>query len=119
MKKTEIVCAGILVLSGIGHSIGSYFFYKTAPLTLLWALGSSLAILLLAAINSLRIYRPGDRPLAWICFFGNAAWVVACIAFAKLIGNFFDVRPDLQGVAALLLAVFSIRSAFASPTVEA
>ncbi|HUB29134.1 MAG TPA: hypothetical protein VL967_05525 [Terracidiphilus sp.] len=119
MKKVEIVCAGILVLGAIGHSIGSYYFYKTVPLTLLWALGSSLALLLLACINFLRIYRPGDRALAWICFFGNVAWVAACVAFARLIGNPFDVRPDLQGVAALLLAVFSIRSGFASRPVQA
>jgi hypothetical protein len=119
MKKAELILSGILVVGGIGHSIGSYYFYKTVPLTLLWALGSSLAILLLASINFLRIYRPGDRALAWICFFGNVAWVAACVAFAKLIGNFFDVRPDLQGVAALLLAIFSVRSAFGSRPMQA
>ena len=54
MKKTDMICAGILVLSAIGHAFGSYIAYKSDPMTLLWALSASFAVLLLAAINLLR-----------------------------------------------------------------
>lgn len=111
MKRADIICGGILVLSGIGHAVGSYIGYKSDPMTLLWALCASLAVLLLAAINLLRANRHGDRSLSWICFFGNLAWLAACITFARLLGNPFDIRPGLQGIAALALAGFSVLSA--------
>lgn len=112
MKRADLIFSGILVLGGIGHAFGSYYAYKDTPMTLLWALSGSLALLLLASINLLRVARPGDKALAWICFFGNVAWIAACVAFARITGSAFDIRPDLHGLAALALALFSLKSAF-------
>jgi hypothetical protein len=114
MKKTDMICAGILVLSAIGHAFGSYIAYKSDPMTLLWALSASFAVLLLAAINLLRANRHGDRSLSWTCFFGNLAWLAACITLARLLGNPFDIRADLQGVAVLALTGFSVKSALSA-----
>ncbi len=106
-----MIYGGILVLSAIGHAFGSYIAYKSDPMTLLWALSASLAVLLLAAINLLRTNRHGDKSLSWIFFFGNLAWLAACIALARLLGNPFDIHADLQGVAVLALTGFSVKSA--------
>ncbi|HUN83878.1 MAG TPA: hypothetical protein VMU48_05830 [Terracidiphilus sp.] len=111
MKRADIILGGILILSAIGHAFGSYAAYKSQPMVLLWALCASLAMLLLGAVNLLRVWRPGDKSLALICLFGNLAWLAPVIAFDRLIGNPFDVRPILQGIAVIGLAVFSVRSA--------
>jgi hypothetical protein len=111
VKVLDRVLASILVLGGLGHATGSYLGYRHEPLILLWALSASLFSLLVAAINLLRSGRPADRPLAWIAFAGSVALAISAFTFGILIGNAFDVRALINGLTALALAAFSLRSA--------
>lgn len=100
-----------MVVGALGHAMGSHRVYGQNPELLLWSLCASLAELLLAALNLLRAGRPDDPALAWVSFAGCLGQLVAVIAFGKLIGNFFDFRPLIQGVVTLALAGFSLRTA--------
>ena len=111
MKIIDRVFAWILILAGLLHGIGSIHMYRNEPMTMLWSLCATLLTLLLAAINLLRVERPGDRPLAWIGFAGSLSWAVAAVAAGVLIGNVFDPRPMMHWVTALVLAGFSLRAA--------
>jgi hypothetical protein len=111
MKVIDRIFAWILILGGIGHSVGSYLGYKNEPVTLLWALSASALGFLVAAINLLRAGRPTDRPLAWIAFAGSLFSAIAATSFGLLIGNLFDVRAMVHGISALALAFFSLRTA--------
>jgi exosortase/archaeosortase len=46
-----------------------------------------------------------------VSFAGCLGWLVVVIAFGKLIGNYFDFRPLIQGIVTLALAGFSLRTA--------
>jgi hypothetical protein len=83
-------------------------------MTLLWSLCASLAALLVAAVNLLRVERPSDRPLAWIALFGSLAWAAGAFAFGALIGNVFDFRALIHGLSAVILAGFSLKTLLAS-----
>jgi hypothetical protein len=54
----------LLVVGGLLHAAGSWRAFHSDPPQLLWALSGSLAALLVAALNLLRVARPNDRPLA-------------------------------------------------------
>ncbi len=100
-----------MILGGIGHGVGSYQFYKSQPMNLLWALSFSFAAFLLAALNLLRSGRSADRPLAWTSFVGCLIYCAFAVTFGWLIGNMLDFRPLVNIVVALVLAAFSVRSA--------
>jgi hypothetical protein len=108
MKIIDRVFAWILVLGGLLHGFGSFHMYAKEPMTLLWSLCATLLTLLIAAVNLLRVERPGDRPLAWISFAGSLSWAVAAFAAGVLIHNIFDPRPMMHWVTALVLAGFSL-----------
>lgn len=110
MKVVDRIFGWILAVGAILHGVGSYLVYKSEPMTLLWALCASLAALLVAAVNLLRAGRPSDRPVAWIALLGSLAWAVAAFTFGALIGNVFDARALIHGIAALVLAGFSMKT---------
>lgn len=119
MKIIERIFAGILILGGLLHGFGSFHMYRNEPMTLLWSLCATLLALLIAAVNLLRVERPGDWPLAWISFAGSLSWAVAAFAAGLLIHNIFDPRPMMHWVTALALAVFSLRAAIKPRNVKA
>lgn len=112
MKMLDRFFGALMFLGGIGHGIGSYQFYRHQPMNLLWALSGSFAVFLLAAINLVRAGRTGDHALAWISFAGCLVWMGFSGSFGLLIGNVFDFRPLINVAIALVLAAFSLRSAF-------
>jgi len=101
----------LLALGGIGHGLGAFKVYGKEPMVLLWALSGSFAIFLLAAINLLRTGRKGDRALAWVSAAGCVVWIGFALRVGQLIGNMFDFRPMVNVIVALVLAIFSVRSA--------
>jgi len=111
MKLADRIFACVLILGGVGHSIGSCIFYKTQPMTLLWALSASALSFLVAAINLLRVQRPGDRALAWICSVASLAPAVSGITLGVLIGNLVNFRVLWHAICGLALAVFSVKTA--------
>lgn len=118
MKIADRICSWILVLGGLLHGVGSYLGYSKEPMTLLWALSASQLCLVVAAINLLRVERPADRPLAWICLVSSGAWAVTALIFGVLIGNAFDVRAMIHCLTAVALAVFSLRTALGAGSSE-
>jgi hypothetical protein len=99
-----------LVLGGLLHAYGSWDGYRNTPELLLWAWSGSLAALLLAALNLLRIERPADRPLAWVCLAGCVAWIAVALGFGAVIGNVFDARALIHALNAAVLAAMSVRT---------
>ncbi len=110
MKILDRVLSSLLILGGIGHTIGSIKFYKSDPMTLLWALCASLFVFLFAAISLVRAGRPADTTLAWICLAAGLCWIVASVRFGALIGNFFDFRPMIFVVITLGLCAMCVRT---------
>lgn len=100
----------LLVVSALLHALGSWKAYHDAPTSLVWALSGSLAALLVAALNLLRVGRPSDRPLATISLLACLAWIAVCIGFGLSLGNLLDPRPVIHGVITIVLAGFSART---------
>src|SRR5689334_3464257 len=87
----------LLILGGVGHTLGVIQFYKD-PDTLFWSLTDSVLIFLVAALNLLRSWRIGDRGLAGVAMSGAAANLAIALAFGRLIGNMADVRVIMFAV---------------------
>ena len=100
----------LLILGAVGHTLGVMSFYKNAH-TLFWALTDSVLLFLLAAINLLRTWQPGNRPLAIVTACASAANLVISLRFGQLIGNMADFRVILFAVLSLGLTGFSLRDA--------
>lgn len=111
MNPIDRTFGWLLVISSVLHAFGSCSAYKGRHEILLWALSATLAGLLLAALNLLRIGRPGDRALAWISFFGCVGWLAIVLAFGAVIGHMLDLRVIALTVITVVLAIFSLRSA--------
>jgi hypothetical protein len=81
---------------------------------LLWALCASVLVVLLGAINLLRVSRPGDAALAWICVGATICWLACTLTFGHLIGNLLDFRIVIFAVLSIGLILFGVRSAVRS-----
>lgn len=110
MKTADRLLGWLLVLSGLLHAFGSWTGYRDSPEMLLWALSGSLAALLVAAVNLLRVQRPADRPLALVALTGAIAWTGIAVGFGAVIGNVFDPRALIHAVIAAMLAAMSLRT---------
>jgi hypothetical protein len=100
----------LLVVGGLLHAVGSWHAFHDDPPQLLWALSGSLAALLVAALNLLRVGRPNDRPLAWVSFAASVAWVAVALGFGAVIGHLADPRAVIHAVNAAVLAGLSLRT---------
>jgi hypothetical protein len=105
----------LLILGGIGHTLGVMSFYQD-PHTLFWALTDSVLLFLLAAINLLRTWQPDNKPLALVTACASAANLVITLRFGELIGNMADFRVILFAVLSLGLTGFSLRGAMRRST---
>jgi hypothetical protein len=110
LKSLDRILSYLLILGGIGHTLGSFHFYKADPMTQLWSLCASLFVFLFAAISLIRAGRPGDTAIAWLCLAAGLCWIVASLRFAFLIGNFFDFRPMIFTVVTLGLCAMCVRT---------
>jgi hypothetical protein len=100
----------LLILGGIGHTLGSLHFYQADPMMLLWSLCASLFVFLFAALNLLRASRPDDTALAWLCLAAGFCWILVSLRFGALIGNVFDARPMIFIVLTLGLCALCVRT---------
>jgi peptidoglycan/LPS O-acetylase OafA/YrhL len=108
------IAGWLLLIGALLHGYGSYLAYPSLSSNLIWALSGSVAALLLASINLLRVNRPDDRPLAWIGFAGCLLWIGIVGAFAATLPNPIDPRPLYHLIVTLVLVVFSLRTALGS-----
>jgi hypothetical protein len=73
LKILDRILSCLLILGGIGHTLGSFQFYKSDQMSLLWSLCASLFVFLFAAVSLIRagptarsrfgLGLPGCRPL--------------------------------------------------------
>ena len=110
LKILDRILGCLLILGGVGHTLGSFAFYKSDPMMLLWSLCASLFIFLFGALSLVRAGRPADHTLAWICLVAGLCWIAASVRFGVLIGNLFDVRVIIFGVITLALCAMSART---------
>lgn len=101
----------LLVIGGALHAYGSLVAYPPQTVTLVWSLAGSLAAFLLAALNLMRVNRPHDRTLAYVCFVGSLCWFAVAMAFGMAINAVLDPRVLYHAVVALVLAAFSVQGA--------
>jgi hypothetical protein len=101
----------LLILGGVGHTLGVIDYYRTQPDALFWSLTASLLIFLLGAINLLRSWRRDDRALAILSAGAMAGYLAVTLCFGKLIGNMADPRVIVFGLISLGLICFSMRDA--------
>jgi hypothetical protein len=111
MKIVDRVFGWLMALGSLGHSMGSLHAYGSRPELLLWAESATLAGLLVAALNLLRVGRPKDRTLAWISFAASLAWFALAFAFGKVVGNLLDIHAVIFIVITAVLAALSLRTA--------
>ncbi len=110
MKTVDRTLAVLLILGGVGHSLGSYKAYQSDQMELLWSLCASLFVFLLGAINLLRTSRPDDSGLGWVCLGALIAWVPSTLRFGQLAGNLLDFRVVIFTVLTVGLCGFSVRT---------
>jgi hypothetical protein len=113
-KNLDRTLAILLLLGAVGHTLGSFKTYGGQPMVLLWALCASVLVVLLGAINLLRVSRPGDAALAWICVGAMICWLACTLTFGHLIGNLLDFRIVIFAVLSTGLILFGVRSAVRS-----
>ena len=118
MKNVDRFFAVLLAVFGAMHAYGSVTAYAFLTPELVWALSASGFSILIAVLNFIRAGRPEDRTLAWVCFTGCIVWAVVAFAFGASIGNLADPRADLHALAAVVLAVFSLRAAMGRDTLR-
>lgn len=110
IKTTDAVFAILLLMGALLHGYGTFASYPVGSEMFVWSIAASLAAALISALNLLRRARPGDDVLALICLVASLAWVAIAFSFGAAIGNLLDVRVLWHAIAALALAVFSVRA---------
>jgi hypothetical protein len=110
LKILDRVLSCLLILGGIGHTLGSFQSYKSDQMTLLWSLCASLFVFLLAALSLIRAGRPHDSALAWVGLVAGLCWIAASLRFGIVIGKLFDFRPLIFCVLTLGLCAFCVRT---------
>lgn len=110
MTLLDRIFGWLLVVGGLLHAGGSWHAFHDDPPRLVCALSGSLAALLVAALNLLRVGRPDDRPLAWLSLAASIAWVAVALGFGVAIGHPADPRAVIHAVNAAVLAALSART---------
>jgi hypothetical protein len=110
VKVLDRIFGWLLVFGSLGHGAGSFVAFKASPEMLVMSLSGTMSGLLLAATNLLRVERPEDRALAWICLAGCVGSLALTAMFADALKTIFDYRVMIQMVLQLFLLVFSIET---------
>jgi uncharacterized membrane protein HdeD (DUF308 family) len=111
LKIVDRTLGILLLIGGVLHGLGSFKAYASSAPLQVWALSGSVAALLLAAINLLRVDRPADRALAWVSLAGCIAWIAVAIAFGLTLDSALDPRVLYHVIVTVGLAAFSLNSA--------
>ena len=116
MRNLDRILSVLLIVGAIGHTFGVTQFYRNQPDSLFWSLCTGLLILLVAAINLLRSWRPGDRAIAWMSAAASASYIIVTFGFGRLIGNMADPRVIGFGLISIGLLFFSASGALRPAT---
>ena len=105
MKRFEYALCGLLMLSAIGHFIGTFTGYQIGTEVFVWSLSATAFAIAVVFLNILRIQRPDDRPIRWGAVGFALAWAVLALMFGASQGSFFDPRALTHAALSLALAV--------------
>jgi hypothetical protein len=108
--KLDWLFCVLMAGAAAGHFFGTLTLVEHGTTLFVWSLAGVLAATLLVALNVMRIGRPNDRSLAWVCLVGCLCWVAIALMFGSSVGNVFDPRAIYHALAALGLVVLSLRS---------
>jgi hypothetical protein len=111
MSVVDRIFGWLLVLGAILHAIGSYIAVRNKPDVLVWAQAGTLAALMIASLNLMRVGRPADRTLAWVSAAGSIGWTLVAISVGAIVGNFLDPNVMYHIIVGVALTAFSLRSA--------
>ena len=109
MIVLDRILSALMILAGIWHAVGSIRYYQD-EMTVLWALCSSMFIVLFGVVSLLRASRPGDKPLACISLVSGIAWVWATLRFASITERFADWHVLVVLIITIGMCIFSVRS---------
>lgn len=110
LKVVDRIFGWLLVLAACGHTVGTILWTEPMSGIFIWSLGSSLAGMLLATLNIVRVGRPNDKTLATITLIGTACWALLALGFGVSIANVLDPRPLGHAVISVVLVIFSART---------
>jgi hypothetical protein len=100
--------SALLVIGGLLHALGTVLAFAPFSDVWVWSLGSTLAAILIGALNWLRPSRAADRPLVITVMLASFAWVFVVLAFAISIGTLFDFRVLWHVICGLGLGYFGL-----------
>lgn len=109
-KALDGIFALLLLIGALLHGYGTISGYQPGTEIFVWSFSGSLTAALIAVLNLLRRERRGDRVLALICLVASLAWAGLALGFGAAIGNMLDPRVLWHVIAALALALFSLKS---------
>lgn len=109
-RTIDTIFAVLLLVGAALHAYGTFAGYAPGTEVFVWSLAGSLAAGLVAVLNLLRVRRPEDWPLAWICLVSSLCWTGLALAFGAAIGNVVDPRALWHVIVGLVLAGFSLRT---------
>ena len=116
LKVIDRIFGCLLILGGVGHTIGTILWTPPMSGIFIWSLGAALAVYLLGALNLIRAGRPNDKALAAITLVGTACWAVLAFTFGKSIHNLLDPRPLSHVIISIILVIFSAMTLWHSPS---
>lgn len=110
MKIVDRIAAWLIVLLGGIHGAFTLKAYPAFTLPAMWFLGTGLLLMLVGAVNLLRIRSVGERGLGAVCLATN----VVMLAFTGAIASRLSLKENPQAaiIVVLLLVemIFSIAS---------
>jgi len=103
----------LLILAGIVHIFDSFHAFDD-PLTILWSVVGALFVILVGVISLLRVSRPSDRALAWICLVSELVWLAVAFWFGHVTQDPARLHLLMVIVLTLGMCVFSARTIVAA-----
>ncbi len=105
MKITDQIAAWLIVVLGVIHSAFTLRAYATFSMAAMWFLGTGLLIILVGALNLLRIRYAAVAPgLRAVCLATN----IVVLAYAGAIASRLSLKQNPQAVVVLVLMLLEL-----------
>ena len=109
-RRIDRSAAVLLAIFALGHAVpGTLMSNPFMDSDTMWSFSGSVAAWGIAAVNWLRVSRPGDRPLAAWALAGALTWIGLMAWLMEAAGMWADPRPWLFVAVCAILAAYSVR----------
>lgn len=107
-RKIDRAASVLLAVFAFGHAVpGTLLANPLMDPATMWSFSGSVAAWAIAALNWLRVSRPGDHPLAGWALAGALAWIGLMVWLMEAAGMWEDPRPWLFIAVCTILAACS------------